>query len=310
MLAVGRVLVIHNPAAGRARPDAVEAALRAALERLGADADVRRTSGAEDVTKWAEAAHRDGYAVVLVAGGDGTVAAAACGIVRAGHDLPLGVVPTGTGNGLARALRIPVDPAQAIEALGRGQVVALDVLRRVGTDTVALTFVGAGLDAEAIRDANPAAKARFGFLTYLVSGAKNLWRRRNRRIRLTIDGQQETLMAHTVTLVNAGRVEFAGRTVGPDVDPHDGQLDVAVLRHTGFWRSLAAVLRLVGGPRDAGELRQARRVVVEADPPLDVHADGEQAGSTPLDIEVLSAALSAIAGRGYPYPAESPGRSA
>jgi diacylglycerol kinase (ATP) len=299
MLEGKRVLLIVNPAAGRGKRDQIEHSIRAGLEGSGASTEVRRTEGPDDAREWAARSAADGFDVVVAAGGDGTVTAAAAGIVRAGSDVPLGVVPLGTGNGLARVLHIPMDPARAVRALADGTVVRLDVMRRVGTDALALIFFGAGLDAEINRDADPESKARFGYLAYLAAGARNLWGRRNHRIALTLDGHSEVLSAHTVTLFNAASLELAGIDVGPDVDPHDGQLDVAVLRSPGFLRSLAAVLRLVSGPRGVGELRRARRVRIEATPPLLVHADGDVEGSTPLEVELLPHILPVIAGSEY-----------
>ena len=307
MLTAKRVLVIVNPASGRGRTKAVEDAVRTGLERLGADIEMCRTRTARDATEWAAAAAEDGFEVVLVAGGDGTVTAAARGLVRAGQGVPLGVVPAGTGNGLARVLHVPIDPAKAVSALAGGAPVRLDVMRRVGSDEVALIFFGAGLDAEINRDADRGAKARFGFLAYLGAGARNLWGRRNHRVQLELDGDVEHLVAHTVSLFNAASFPLGAMRVGPDVDPHDGLLDVAVLRNPGFLRAVGAVLRLVGGPRGVGELRRARHVRVSAEPPLLVHADGDVAGSTPLEVEVLPGALTAIAARNYrPEPAEAP----
>ncbi len=306
MLTAKRVLVIVNPASGRGRVEAVEDAIRNGLERFGAEIAMYRTRTDRDATEWAADAADDGFEVVLVAGGDGTVTAAARGLVRAGSGLPLGVVPAGTGNGLARVLHLPIDPAKAVTVLGRGTPVRLDVMRRVGTDEVALIFFGAGLDAEINRDADRDAKARFGFLAYLGAGLRNLWGRRNHRVRLELDGDMEHLAAHTVSLFNAASFPLGAMRVGPDVDPHDGLLDVAVLRNPGFLRAVGAVLRLVGGPRGVGVLRRARRVRVSAEPPLLVHADGDVAGSTPLEVEVLPSALTAIAARDYRrVPAEA-----
>ncbi len=306
MLAAKRVLVILNPSSGRGKPGSLEAKVREVLDRLGADAEVCRTRDSRDATEWAASAARDGFEIVLVAGGDGTVTAAAAGAVRADHRLPLGMIPAGTANGLARVLGIPMDPTEAIEALDEGKIVDLDVMRIVGSETVALVFFGAGLDAEINRDVGSRSKARFGFLAYLASGARNLWGRRNHDVRLELDGVVENLRAHTVTLFNGASLELAGVQVGPVVNPHDGLLDVAVLRNPGFWRSVAAVLRLVSGPRGVGDLKQARHVRLDAEPPLLVHADGDVVSSTPLEVEVVPAGLRAIATSDY----ESGGRDA
>lgn len=299
MLDGKRVLVIVNPSSGRGKADAVETTIDKALRGVGAEPTVRRTGGADDATTWAADAATDGFDVVLVAGGDGTVTAAATGMLRGGHGLPLGVVPLGTGNGMARVLRLPIDPAKAIAALQKGELMQLDVMRRVDDGALALIFFGAGLDAEINRDADAESKARLGYLAYFAAAARNMWGRRNHHVTLTIDGHEEVLAAHTVTVFNAASLELVGVDVGPDVDPHDGQLDVAVLRNPGFWQSAAQVLRLVSGTRGIGELRSATRVRIEAEPPLLVHADGDVIGSTPLEVEVVPGALAVIAAHDY-----------
>jgi diacylglycerol kinase (ATP) len=296
-----RVLVIMNPSSGKARPEVVEPAIAAALDAVGAAADIRRTETAEEPREWAQAARDEGYDMVLAAGGDGTVTAVASGMLEAAHGVPLGIVPMGTGNGLARVLRLPMDPTKAIAAMDKGAEVALDVVRVDTPRCFALFFLGAGLDAEINRDADPASKARFGFLAYLGATVRNLWGRRNHKITLTLDGRSETISAHTVTIFNAGQFELAGLDLGPAVDPHDGYLDVTVLRFPGFWRSLGAVLRLVSGHADPDVGgRRARRLTIAASPPLLVHVDGDVVGSTPLDAEVMPRALRVIAGPDYP----------
>ena len=299
MLAGRQVLAIVNPSSGRARVEAVEAALDAAARTLDMRLTRRRTEAIEDAGRWAARAADEGFELVLAAGGDGTVGAVAQALIEERSGLPLGVVPVGTGNGLARVLKLPVDAARALEALDAGGVIDLDAMRRVDDGRVALIFFGAGLDAEINRDADAGSKARLGFLAYLLAAARNLRGRRNHRVVLELDGRPETLRAHTVTLFNAASVELVGIDVGPDVDPHDGMLDVAILRNPGLLRSAAAVLRLVSGHRGVGTLRSARRVRLEADPPLLVHADGDVIGHTPLEVELLPAALPVVASQAY-----------
>jgi diacylglycerol kinase (ATP) len=299
VLASRRVLVVLNPAAGKARSEAVAAELRAALDEVFAHAELVRTRDADEATRLAAAAADDGFDVVLAAGGDGTVTAVASGVLAAGARLDVGIVPIGTGNGLARVLRLPIDPRRATLAMAGGRRVTLDVVRLTRPEGLALLFFGAGLDAEINRDADAPAKARFGFVAYVGAALRNLLRRRNRPVVLTLDGRRERLLAHTVTAFNAGQLEFAGLEIGPRSDPHDGRLDVTPLRAPGFWRSLAAVLRLASGRPLEGETRRARRIRVESSPPLLVHVDGDVIGTTPVEAEVLPGALRFIAAAEY-----------
>ncbi|MBA2668129.1 MAG: hypothetical protein H0U69_13955 [Trueperaceae bacterium] len=304
-----RVLVIINPASGKARPEVAEAAIAAALESVGAVAELRVTSHADHPGDWARDAGGEGFAYVLAAGGDGTVTAAATGMLASEHPVPLGIVPMGTGNGLARVLRIPMDAKKAILAMHEGREENLDVVRVETPRCIALFFLGAGLDAEINRDADAAAKARFGFLAYLGATVRNLVGRRNHSIELTTDVHTETLAAHTVTIFNAGKFELAGLDVGPSVDPHDGYLDITIMRSANFWHSLAAVLRLASGQADtAASTRRARSFKIVAQPPMLVHVDGDVVGSTPLQGEVAPGALAVIAARDYENPSDHSAR--
>lgn len=288
-----------NPSSGRGKATENEAAVREALKRVGARAEVRPTQAAGDARAWAAAAADEGFAYLLAAGGDGTATAAAQGLLDAGARIPLGLVPLGTGNGLARVLEIPMDPAEAIEALDRGRVVALDVVEVLAPEGLALLFLGAGLDADVNRDADSESKARLGFLAYLWAILRRLPHLRGHRVSLTLDGVTHSTSAHTVTVFNAGRMIVSGVPIGPDADPHDGRVDVAVLRARGYWQALATVARLATRVGSRTLFERARELRIEAEPPLPVHFDGDVVGTTPIVARVRPGALQVIAAAEY-----------
>lgn len=300
-----RVLVVLNPASGRGRAAAIERAVRTALDERGAHVTLRRTGSLDDARAWAAGAADAGFELVLAVGGDGTANAVAQGLLASGAPLALGVVPTGTGNGLARVLDVPTDPERAIAALHGGRAVRLDVIEVQEPAGVALVFVGAGLDADVNREAGPRVKARLGFLAYVWAVLRALARRRRHRVTLTLDGASRTLVAHTVSVFNAGRMVLSGVPLGPDADPHDGRLDVAVLRSPGFWRTLGMVVRLVTRAGSRAVFERANSVRVDADPPLAVHRDGDVVGTTPLVAKVRPGALRVLAAAGYRDDARS-----
>lgn len=299
MLEGRRVLVVLNPASGGGAASEAEGSVRLALETVGARAEIRHTGNADDARTWARIAADEGFDVVLAFGGDGTANEVARGLLDAGGRAELGVLPVGTGNGLARVLDVPIDPEKAVVALAAGRTVDFDVVEVLAPEGIALLFLGAGLDADINRDASAAAKARFGFLAYVWAVLRRLPRLRGHRVVLTLDGETTRLSAHTVTLFNAGRLVLGGVPVGPDADPHDGRIDVAVLRSPDFWRAAAAVVRLVTRRGSRRQFERAREVRLEADPPLPVHFDGDVVGTTPLVARVLPAALRVIAGPRY-----------
>src|SRR5690606_10744423 len=129
---------------------------------------------------------------------------------------------------------VPLDPAGAVTAMVEGRVVDLDVLDVSSHGMISLLFLGAGLDAEINRDADSDQKTRLGFFAYVAATIDNLRGRKNHAVRLKIDGQQRNVQAHTVTLLNATRLELLGAPIGPDAQPHDGVADLAVLTAPNF----------------------------------------------------------------------------
>jgi diacylglycerol kinase (ATP) len=289
-------LVVVNPSSGRRGADALAAEVADALEAAGADGvEVRTTAAIEDASRWAGDAAAEGFGGVAVVGGDGTVTAVAGGLLRAGSNLPIAIVPAGTGNGMARVLGLPMEPTRAIEALVRGRSVPFDAIEVLSHDRWGLMFVGAGLDAEINRDADATQKRRFGFLAYVGAAVRNLVGRRNRRIALGLDGRVEHLAAHTVTIINAGLMELAGVEVGPPTDPHDGRVEVALFRSPSAFGAAAQTWRLLTRRPARAELLTAAHVRLESRLPFLVHVDGDVIGTTPLEVRVRRDALTFVA---------------
>lgn len=297
-----RVLVILNPSSGKGEAGAADPSIASALEELGAAVvELRPTQGPDDARAWGAAAAAEGFDLLVAAGGDGTVAAVAAGVLDAGQRLPIAILPMGTANGMARVLGIPIQTEEAIKVLGEGRVVEVDAIRVHSHDVVSLVFCGAGLDARINRDAEGSgSKSRMGMLAYLGAALANLRAARNHDLSITVDGERiQHLKGHTVSAFNATRLSVLGMGVGPDAQPHDGLVDVVVMRSTGFWRNLLKVLRLINRATSPLELQAVRRLSVDAIPPLPVQIDGDVMGQTPLEFEVEPAALRLIASAAY-----------
>lgn len=295
-----RVLAIVNPASGKGRADDLLATLKDELRAHGAgEADVRVTEGPEDAFDWAAAAGDEGFGIVIVGGGDGTVTAVAHGVLRSTDGLPIGIVPLGTGNGMARVLGLPLEPRETLAALATGRLVDVDAIEVETHDTISLLFCGAGLDAKINRDADAREKARWGGLAYLKATLTNLGKARNHDVILALDGREARLRAHTVTVLNATRLDLLGLRIGPDARPHDGKLKVAVMRSPKLLASLGQLLRLVDKRASRAELLSADEVRIEAAPPLPVQVDGDVVGETPVQARIVPAALKFIAAADY-----------
>jgi diacylglycerol kinase family enzyme/membrane-associated phospholipid phosphatase len=197
----------------------------------------------------ARAAVAAGADVVAVAGGDGTVRVVCSEM--AGTGVPVGVIPAGTGNLLARNLNIPLLRDLAVDTVLRGQDRAIDVVRISGDSLDTTRFVvmaGLGLDAAIMAGAPDSLKARIGWPAYVVAGARQL-RYPAVRVEITIDGGSPVRRrARTVLIGNVGFLQ-AGIPLLPDALIDDGVLDVVVIAPQGLFRWLPLALRVMARRR-------------------------------------------------------------
>jgi YegS/Rv2252/BmrU family lipid kinase len=284
------VAVVFNPAtgggeaAGRKR-DTLDALGGAGLEVLWLE--TTREDPGQGVTAKAVA---EGVDLVMAQGGDGTVMA--CVTALAGTEVPLAVLPGGTGNLLATDFDIPSDLDGAVEVALDGDRVRLDVAAM--DDDRFVVMGGIGFDAAMLRDADPRLKERLGAVAYVLSGFKHL-RRRATRFRLRLDDRPPIdRTGQGVLIGNLGRLQ-GGLPIMPDARPDDGLLDVAVLQTRTVLDWLALAVRVVLRRRRKDpwlEVFQAGRVEVHCDRPQPVERDGDPAGARDhLVVEVVPAAL-------------------
>ena len=232
---------------------------------------------------------------LLVWGGDGTLHHAGRALVAMGCPVALGAVPGGSGNGLARGLRTPLDPAGAVVRLLEGRELVMDLPRLDGVPF--LNLCGTGFEAM-VSTAFNAAKGR-GFRTYAVESLR-LWCRhpevglsweartvpaaevlgRMDRLRAAWSGPMDELPASAWSLCFANLPQYgSGLWIAPGADPTDGALDWVRLRRPGCWDMVAQVPQLF---REGGRtsLRRQGRILgatVRLDAELPWHLDGEPA---------------------------------
>jgi diacylglycerol kinase (ATP) len=181
-----------------------------------------------------------GADVVMAAGGDGTIRAVAEQL--RGTDIPIGLLPSGTGNLLARNLGLALDnlaESVANAFAGKDRKIDLGVVeaRRADgaiTSNVFLVMAGVGLDADMLANTNPKLKARVGWLAYVDAIFRSLRGSNRLRIRYQLDGQaSRTLNAHTVLIGNCGSLP-ANILLLPEAAVDDGIFDIVALRPDGL----------------------------------------------------------------------------
>jgi YegS/Rv2252/BmrU family lipid kinase len=303
MFADKRIRVILNPSSGTEQADSLAGLIRSTIHAgQAAELDLRFTAGPDDASNWAREAADDRFDLVIAGGGDGTVSGVAHGILKSGETPAIGIIPLGTGNGLARILGLPMDPGGALSAMQRGKIVQLDALDVISHDTTCLLFLGAGLDAEINSDADAEQKTRLGFLAYVRAALRNLRGRRNHQVSLIVDGQERQLQAHTVSVFNATHLELLGVDIGPDAHPHDGIAELSVMASPGFWPLVGQLLRIARRTASRPELEPVHTLKLTAEPPMLVQADGDVIGETPVEVRIKPGALHFIADSGYEIP--------
>ena len=304
---MARALLISNPAAARTDPRALRT-VRNTLQRRGWRVEVADTTAPGDAADLARKGALDGVDAVVIYGGDGTAMQAVRGIV--GYDIPIGLIPGGTGNILAGNLRIPAAPDRAAEVVVRGRPRRID-LGRVQRDDGLHYFAvncGAGFDAQLMASTSAAAKRRWGMGAYVAEAVRALEDVVSVPHRITVDGDVLEVHAATVMVANCAELVPPFLRLKHDIAIDDGLFDVIVLQAEGIVGSAMALGQAVFGFADGGRVRYARgrHVTVEADPPRPAQLDGDPSGTTPLTAEVLPGALSvfvpASTGRGVPGP--------
>lgn len=276
-------LLIANPGSRRGARlrDAALRAFRAAgvrcdtvlTERPGHGGEVARSRG------------RD-YGAVFALGGDGTAIEVIDALVHS--DIPVGVLPGGTGNLLARSLGVPLAMERAVPALLAGEEALIDLGVLNGRQRFALTL-GMGVDARMIEATPAPLKRRYGVAAYMLAAARATLSRNTFAVRAEVDGAVIEREATSVMIANFGAVLNDLLRLGPDIVADDGLLNLCIFSPANTADAVTLAWRLFRKdfrPHPGMLYRSGSRFRVDCTPVQSVQADGEVRGTTPLDVHV------------------------
>ncbi len=279
--------LIVNPRAGKNSGYLCAKKALQQLELCGISTTIFQTTAPQEATNLATNSALDCDAIFVV-GGDGTLTEVARGLTTPTPP-PLGIIPVGTANVVARELSIPLgNPEAAVDAALAGAPRDFDL--PMANEDVFLANVGVGFDADVVfaLHAHRQQLARdksISMLSYLPCGLRALLGHRPPRLAVTVDGQ--ALEGSFADVIVCNTANYGGLlSVTPSASPHDGQLDVYLRRRTsrfGIIRHLAsAVLRW----KDQGAVTRIRGtdILIDAEKPSCVQIDGDPVGCTPVHI--------------------------
>jgi diacylglycerol kinase (ATP) len=245
----------------------------------------------------ARAALEAGADLVIVAGGDGTVRLVAEQLV--GTDVPMGIVPAGTGNLLARNLDVVRDRTEwALRTALHGRDTAIDtgtiLLADEETPHTFLVMAGIGFDAAVMADVSSDRKSKVGWLAYVEEGSRKLLGNRV-TVHVAVDEDPEKeLKVRSVVAGNCGKLQ-GGVWLFPDAEIDDGQLDLLVVSPKNLAEWVGVVASIAGKRVRRGlhtATAQGERFTVRAEEPVEVQIDGDPFGlTTSMELRVVPASL-------------------
>lgn len=256
---------IINPISGTKSKEEIPALIQEHF-----DAAILYTNGPGHATELARKAAAEGAPVVVAVGGDGTVNEVAKGLVHT--STPLGIVPMGSGNGLAKHLRLPTDPEQALRRIKQNKTTAIDVIAI--NDEYSFNVSGIGFDAH-IAHAFAKRKKR-GFFSYLATFLKEYPKYEPKELKLVVDGQEVRKKALLITFANSS--QFGNNiTIAPKANLSDGYLDLVFLEKPPKRAVLPTALRTLAQSIHRSTYYQTIpcRTITLSEPNLLAHIDGE-----------------------------------
>lgn len=285
-----RVLLLHN-AKARQGGD-VLAPVCARLESRGFAVVIEPFENLPEIARDIARLHLSSD-LIVVCGGDGSVSSAAPAVMESG--LPLGIIPAGTANDLARTLSIPLDFAAAADLVVAGHTRQIDI--GLVNGHAFFNVASIGLSSELAQKLDPEMKKRFGRFGYAVAALRILSSVRRFRARIVEKGSGTRVKTYQIAVGN-GRLYGGGNVVAETAAIDDGRLDLYSLEMPNLWKSVLMARAFRAGTHGAWkEVRTAQCVEfdVETPRPMPVNTDGEIVTATPAHFQVLPAAVTVFA---------------
>jgi diacylglycerol kinase (ATP) len=289
-----RLAIIMNPRGGSGRATGILEQVRPVFAAAGTELEVHTTTGRGHASEIAATLDLRSCTGVCSIGGDGTNHEVVCGLMRRANpaEVPLGIIPGGTGNSLAQHLNC-LDPVSAAKKIVLGNIVPLDVARVSSEDGVehSINIVGWGAAVDINRTAE---RLRWlGSVRYSLASLWEILRARCRPLQLTLDGEMTEDKFHMVLACNT-RFTGKGMQLAPRARLDDHRLDVIIVRRATRVQMLQLFSRVFDGSHvdlPFVEYRQVTTLELSSPGCEPLNIDGELKRNLPIRVEMVPAAL-------------------
>ncbi|MBN1116304.1 MAG: diacylglycerol kinase family lipid kinase [Bacteroidales bacterium] len=298
MTAKQKIAFIINPVSGKGKNRNLAKLLSKKFNSDAWEHEILFTKYQGHASELVKECRQNNFDIVVAVGGDGTVNEVASAAYTEG--LIMGIIPNGSGNGLARSLRIPINHKIAIYIIKKGHLTRIDL----GSvqDRYFFCTCGSGFDAH-IGYKFSKSETR-GFKTYIKMILREFFGYGSKKFKLKLDGQKYTKRAFLVTVANAG--QYGNNAyIAPKAKLNDGKLEVSVLKPFPWYKALQLALRLFARNIDRSryiETFQVEKVTFRKKKEYEFHIDGEPLIlQGPVKIRIIPKGLNVIV-PAIPFP--------
>lgn len=290
------ILFVVNPVAGKGKNDFIVAKIKAAMSLLEISYEIKVTTKEKEAEEIVQKATSKGFTKIVAVGGDGTVYEVANGLV--GSDIPLGVIPAGTGNDFARTVGIPTDIEKALKTIVDGKILCIDYGK--ANDRCFVNVASVGLDAEIVKATAHVKRYFSGAGAYIAGMLRTLLQFHYKEISLKIDCLNRKKNVMLVAIAN-GKYYGGGMKIAPMAEITDGILQVCVIDRLSKWKLIRLFPTIFSGSHvrhKEVKLYKGKEISIKSEQPLLINLDGDIIGeSTSVKFEVVSQGIKVLVPR-------------
>ncbi len=286
-----KILFVINQKSGVKGKTDFPALIDSCIDKNTIDSEIAFTKAPKHGTQLSREAASKGYDVVVAVGGDGSVNEVAKGLM--GFETALGFIPTGSGNGMARHMKIPMDYKKALEVINTGREVRIDTFKV--NDEFCIGTFGVGFDGHVAHLFANSSKR--GFVSYIKIVLSEFYKYKPTRYEMKIDGEDFSKECFLLTFANSS--QFGNNAViAPFAEVQDGILDISMVRQFPLISAPMLLFRLMNETIHKSRffnMKRAKEIIVKNNTELQGHIDGEPVTfATDLQIKIVPSSLNVL----------------